>query len=123
MIWPHDMAIYYPELDTLPMELALAGGILLVAVTYLVVICAKRRPYLAVGWFWFVGTLVPVIGLVQVGSAAMADRYTYVPGIGLFIMAAWGVPELVGKWRAAQSVLRTAGAAVLAGCLIITTFQ
>ena len=51
------------------------------------------------GWLWFAGTLVPVIGIVQVGSQAMADRYTYIPLIGLFIMAAWGIPELLKKWR------------------------
>ncbi len=59
---------------------------------------ARRRRYLVVGWLWYLGTLVPVIGLVQVGAQAMADRYTYLPSIGIFIMVAWGAGELLAKW-------------------------
>ena len=55
---------------------------------------ARRRPYLAVGWFWFLGTLIPVIGLVRIGAHSMADRYTYLPAIGLYVMVVWGVAEL-----------------------------
>ena len=69
---------------------------------------------MAVGWLWYFGTLVPVIGLVQVGSQAMADRYTYVPMIGLFIMIAWGVAEIVGRWR-----LKPVWVALAAGILLL----
>ncbi len=124
MFWPKDMAAFYP-LPTAdwPVESVVAGGFMLAAVTIGVLVWARRKPYLAVGWFWFVGTLVPVIGLVHIGAASMADRYTYIPGIGLFIMVAWGMPELVAKWPQGQWILRTAGVAVLAACAVVTSLQ
>ncbi|MDI6827721.1 MAG: tetratricopeptide repeat protein, partial [Armatimonadota bacterium] len=69
-------------------------ALLLAGVTAVVIRSSRRKPYLAMGWFWYLGTLIPVIGIVQVGAQAMADRYTYIPLIGLFIMIAWGIPEL-----------------------------
>ena len=77
----------------------------LVGVTLLVIRVMRRYPYLAVGWLWYLGTLVPVIGLVQVGMQAMADRYTYIPLIGLFIMVAWGVPDILKGWRYRKMIL------------------
>ncbi|MGO9018967.1 MAG: tetratricopeptide repeat protein [Syntrophobacteraceae bacterium] len=74
------------------------------------------------GWLWFAGTLVPVIGIVQVGQQAMADRYTYIPLIGLFIMAAWGIPELLKKWRYRKEVFIASSALVLT-CLFIVTWM
>jgi cytochrome c-type biogenesis protein CcmH/NrfG len=79
---------------------------------------ARRHPYLGVGWLWYLGTLVPVIGLVQVGGQAMADRYTYVPFIGLFVMFAWGISEATASWRARKIVLSTVAVAVLVACLV-----
>jgi len=79
---------------------------------------ARRRPYLTVGWLWYLGTLVPVIGIVQVGGQAMADRYTYVPFIGLFIIVAWGISEATASWRHRMIVLSTGAAAVLLACLV-----
>ena len=78
------------------------------------VLWARRRRYLTVGWLWFLGTLVPVIGLVQVGSQAMADRYTYLPYIGLFIALGWGVADLTRRWPAAVPAV-VAPAALLLG--------
>ena len=80
-----------------PLWLVLASAVLLVAVTWFAWHVRTRAPYLAVGWFWYLGTLVPVIGLVQVGSHAMADRYTYIPLLGLFIALAWGAKGIVEK--------------------------
>ncbi len=99
MIWPNNLAVFYPHPGLLPLWQVLGAVLLLIVVTFMVIWAAKRFPYLAVGWLWYVGTLVPVIGIVQVGSQARADRYTYIPLIGLFIMAAWGIPELLKKWR------------------------
>ena len=82
---------------------------------------AKRFPYLATGWLWYVGTLVPVIGIVQVGTQAMADRYTYIPLIGLFIMVAWGVPDLLKKWKYRKEIL-VALSALSILCLSIITW-
>ena len=84
MFWPKDLSILYPHPGHWPMWQVIGSAVLLLAVCAGVVLAARRRPYLAVGWLWFCGTLVPVIGLVQVGIQSMADRYTYVPLIGLF---------------------------------------
>jgi protein O-mannosyl-transferase len=73
--------------------------LLLIAITMIVIMSVRRHPYLVTGWFWYLGTLVPVIGIVKVGSQSMADRYTYIPLIGIFIMIAWGIPELFEKWQ------------------------
>ena len=94
MIWPLDLAVFYPHPGMWPIWQVLGAGLLLVCISVLLIRAARRRPYLAVGWLWYLGTLVPVIGVVQVGAQSMADRYTYVPLIGLFIIIAWGVFDL-----------------------------
>jgi protein O-mannosyl-transferase len=94
MIWPTRLAALYPHpADTLPAWQVILSALILFGVTALVV-AFRRKRYLPVGWFWFLGTLVPVIGLVQVGDAAIADRYAYVPLIGIFVMIAWGLVDL-----------------------------
>ena len=108
--------------DTLPPWKVIGATLLLAGVTVPVVRAARRRPYLAVGWFWYLGTLVPVIGLVQVATQAMADRYTYVPLIGLFIMAAWGIPNLLDPDKR-PLVLVPAAAAALILCAVYTRAQ
>jgi Tfp pilus assembly protein PilF len=99
LIWPHDLAILYPYPEVITAGQVLAGCALLGCITFLSVRYRKRLPWLFVGWFWYVGTLVPVIGLVQVGEQAMADRYTYIPFIGLFLILIWGASVFIGKWR------------------------
>jgi protein O-mannosyl-transferase len=100
MLCPRELAVFYPHpLDALPVWKGVLCGIALVGITIWVVRQVCQAPYLAVGWFWYLGTLMPVIGLVQVGEQAMADRYTYIPLIGLFIAVAWGLPELLANWR------------------------
>jgi tetratricopeptide (TPR) repeat protein len=94
-ICPRDLCVVYLHPgDTLPLWKGISAAAVLLAITLGVVVLARRAAYLPVGWFWFLGTLVPVIGLVQVGEQAMADRYTYVPLIGVFISLAWGLPDL-----------------------------
>lgn len=100
-----------------------AGALILAAITAFVIWNLRRRPYLAVGWFWYLGTLVPVIGLVQVGAQGMADRYTYLPMIGICIMIVWSAAELVTRrprWR--DGLLFTIGG-VLAIWAVLTTIQ
>jgi tetratricopeptide (TPR) repeat protein len=95
LFWPTDLAVYYPHPGHWPLgQVMLAGGVIL-ALTVLVWVTRRRHPYMLVGWLWFVGTLVPVIGLVQVGAQAMADRYTYLPSLGVLILAVWAAYELV----------------------------
>lgn len=97
MIWPVDLAVFYPHFGMPPLWLGLASAVLLVAVTWFAWHVRTRAPYLAVGWFWYLGTLVPVIGLIQIGSHAMADRYTYIPLLGVFIALVWGAKGIVAK--------------------------
>lgn len=104
MLYPVKLAVLYPHPgSTLPIWNWLGSALLLVAFTLLVVRGSRNKPYLAVGWLWYIGTMVPVIGLVQIGIQAMADRYTYVPLIGLFIIIAWGTPDLIQSLLKARS--------------------
>ncbi|MDO8587508.1 MAG: tetratricopeptide repeat protein [Armatimonadota bacterium] len=104
-VWPTNMAVYYPHPGhTLSQGLAALAALGLLAVTAASVACAWKRQYVLVGWLWYLITLVPVIGLVQVGGQAMADRYTYLTLTGLFIAAAWGVSDLIAPRRPAQTV-------------------
>jgi tetratricopeptide (TPR) repeat protein len=96
MVWPSDLSVFYPHPgDSLPTWKVLVCTVLLVGITIWVVKGIRSVPYLAVGWFWYLGTLVPVIGIVQVGEQAMADRYMYIPMIGIFIALAWGLSDLM----------------------------
>ena len=120
-IWPDNLAVFYPHPGLRPSWQVLGAVFLIIAVTLTVILTAKRLPYLAVGWLWYAGTLVPAIGIVQVGNQAMADRYTYIPIIGLFIMAAWGIPELLEKWRYRKEALFAMWALTLP-CLFVVTW-
>ena len=123
IFWPVDLAVFYPLPHAWPVELVAASTVFLVGTTVVVVLKARSRPWLAVGWLWFTGTLVPVIGLVQVGAQSIADRYLYVPSIGLFIIATWGGAELMAGRPHRQWVLGAAGVAVLAACFTLTSGQ
>ena len=100
-----------------------AAGAALAGVTVLVVRWFRRYPYLAVGWFWYLGTLVPVIGLVQVGGQSSADRYTYLPTVGLTIMLAWGGVDLLKRYPQARKAVVTAAVAAVCICLVLTARQ
>ena len=116
MVWPNDLAILYPHpLDQLPLWQVLASGLCLLLLTALAVGLRRRCPYLLVGWLWYLGTLVPVIGLVQVGVQAMADRYTYVPLIGIFLALAWSIPSGLIGWGRVGVTAAVSG--VLVGCM------
>jgi len=124
MVWPSRLAVFYPHpFDKLPLWQVVASALLLLTVSVAVLWFARRRKYLTVGWLWYLGVLVPVIGLVQVGSQAMADRYAYLPFIGLFIMIAWGLPDLLEKWRYRKITLGAAALAVLLALAICTRLQ
>ncbi len=128
-IWPINLAVFYPHPGLLPLWQVLGAVLLLTAVTVSVIRTAKGFPCLTVGWLWFTGTLVPVIGIVQVGAQALADRYTYIPLIGLFVMAAWGIPDLLKKWRPnrfptpRKEALFAASGLVMLSLLIVTRTQ
>ncbi len=93
------LAAIYPHPESLPLWQAAGSGFLLLFISMLAVKILRNYPYFLVGWLWYIGTLVPVIGLVVIGPHGMADRYTYVPLVGLFIIVAWGIPDLISRWR------------------------
>jgi tetratricopeptide (TPR) repeat protein len=130
MFWPVDLAVFYPHRQNFLSPWQVAGALVfLLVVSVFVAWQARRRPYLAVGWLWYLGTLVPVIGLVQVGGQAMADRYTYLPLIGPFVMLAWGLPDLAAclqtagvnqaaRARVVQALVVPAAAVSLVACCV-----
>ena len=121
--WPAKLAAFYPLPPAVPLWKVVAAGALLAAITALALWRLRRQPYLTVGWLWFLGMLVPVIGLVQVGRQAMADRYTYLPSIGLFLAVAWGAAELVAGRRILRPVCATGAVAVVAALAVAAHAQ
>jgi len=123
-LWPLNLAVFYPHPENcLPLWQAVGAGLLLGGCTYLVLKMAGRHPYLLLGWFWYLGTLVPVIGLVQVGAQAMADRYTYIPLVGIFIILAWGAADLTASWRRRRLVLALAAGVLLPLLMVLAWVQ
>jgi tetratricopeptide (TPR) repeat protein len=122
MFWPAKLAVIYPYSTTVPMDELCACVLLLVALTWLALKCRQRK-YLVTGWFWYLGTLAPVIGFVQAGPQSSADRFTYIPLIGIFMMIVWGVADLAGKWRLPTWAPTLAAALVLAACAAGTELQ
>jgi tetratricopeptide (TPR) repeat protein len=123
-LWPVSLAPFYPHpRAALPAWQVAGAAALLAAVTALTLASYRRRPYLTVGWLWYVITLVPVIGVVQVGEQALADRYTYVPLIGPFVMMAWGLADLLAQRPALKTLLAPAAVASVLACAILTWRQ
>ena len=121
--WPSDLVVIYPYYQHWPLSLVIAATLLLGVLSALFALQFRRFPYLIVGWLWYLGTLVPTLGLVQVGSQAMADRYMYIPGIGLLILVVWGLTDLLGSKPWQRKGLAWLGSAALVGCFIGTSLQ
>ena len=114
--WPNNLAVYYPFAPTgIPAWQIIGAAFLLIGITAFCLFQRKIRPYLIVGWLWFLGTLVPVIGFVQVGGQTMADRYFYIPSIGLFIALVFGLADIAKSWRVAPAL----SAGIAGGVLLI----
>jgi tetratricopeptide (TPR) repeat protein len=124
MIWPSNLAVFYPPPGTLAWSQVAAPALVIVLVSMVVLWLARPRPYILVGWLWYLGTLVPFIGLVQAGLwPAMADRFVYVPLIGLFIIIAWGVPDLLAEYRYRLAIMTLAAGIVLSALAVRTWTQ
>ena len=109
MLWPVNLAVFYPHPENrLPLWEIICPLLLLICITAVAITLRKQRPYLIAGWLWYLGMLVPVIGLVQVGWQGRADRYTYLPQIGLYIAVTWAVTDLTALWQHQRSILSTA---------------
>jgi protein O-mannosyl-transferase len=121
--WPSPLIVFYPYVPHRPLWQPVAAAVFLVAVTGVAVRLWRSRPYLAVGWFWYLGMLVPVIGLVQVGAQSMADRYTYLPLVGIFILTVWGSADLLANRRFGRESLAVLAAAAILACTVLTARQ
>ena len=122
--WPNDLAVYYPFAPAgIPLWQIVGAALLLIGITAFCISQRKIRPYLIVGWLWFVGTLIPVIGLVQVGGQTMADRYFYIPSIGLFIAIVFGVANIAQTGRVAWAFSVATIAVVLLVLATLTNAQ
>jgi tetratricopeptide (TPR) repeat protein len=122
-LWPTNLAAFYPRTPGgLPAWRVAAAAGFLAVVTALVLAAARRRPYLAVGWLWYLGTLLPVSGVVQLPSYALADRYTYIPSIGLLVLVVWGLADLVSRPVRVWVLAPLAGAVLLA-CVLLCREQ
>src|SRR5882724_3333973 len=122
LFWPAKLSVFYPHPGFWPVLVVIFAAVLLVTISVLVLVL-RRLPYLAVGWFWFIGTLVPVIGLVQVGWQSIADRYTYIPYIGIFIILVWLSKKFIRRWSARVIPLTIAGSVVLIVLAMLTRQQ
>ncbi len=121
--WPQDLAVLYPLPGQVPISHAILAFIFLGCLSVLSIWLSRRSPFLVTGWLWFLGTLVPVIGLIQVGLQAMADRYTYIPSIGLSILAVWGVAEGTKKLRHRSLVIIVSSCVIMLWLIITTRSQ
>jgi len=124
MVWPKGFSVFYPyPIDELYMWKGLVSGFVLTGITIIILRLTKKAPYLSVGWLWYLGTLMPTIGLVQVGQQAMADRYAYVPLIGIFIIIAWGLPDLLQNYSFRKKLLSVLSGIFFSVLITLTSVQ
>ena len=123
MIWPYPLAILYPRQVVLPFWQVAISFLLLTGFSLVLIRYRKNHPYFLIGWLWFLGTMVPVIGIAQSGPQTMADRFAYIPFIGLYMMVAWGLMALLQRWPHKKTVSVLVGAAVLATLMLVARTQ
>jgi tetratricopeptide (TPR) repeat protein len=121
--WPQNLCVFYPYPEHISLVTVCLAAILLVIVSVVSIWQWRRQPYLLIGWLWFLGTLLPVIGLVQLGEQAMADRYTYIPEIGLLFCVVWGGYALTKTWKRQVLILSMTAMAVIIACMMLTYRQ
>jgi hypothetical protein len=122
-IWPENLTVFYPHPGHWPLVMVVPAAAFVLTACLGALWLGRRFPFLAIGWFWFLGTLIPVIGLVQAGIQSMADRYTYVPLIGIFIIISWGAAELFARWRGPKMIMAIMAGLVLIACAFRTRDQ
>ena len=124
MFWPSDLAIFYPHPhDQLHLGVVLACAALVIAITLVAIFLRKRHPYIFVGWFWYLVLVAPVLGIFQAGLQARADRFTYLPHIGVSIAVTWTVAELTHQWRRRRVILAAVGSFIIVACTIVSWKQ
>ncbi len=123
MIWPHKLAVFYPFPDNFP-GWKIGGAVFLLAgITMLALKSARRYPFFIVGWLWYLGTLFPVIGLIKIGDFSLADRYTYIPLTGIFVIIAWGIPEMCAPLSFKKLFIGAAAAIAITGLAVASHYQ
>lgn len=123
MFWPRRLSVFYPYLDIVPVWAAVSALAAILVVSVLAVAAWRTRPYFATGWFWYLGTLVPVIGLVRVGGGSHADHLTYIPMLGLTMILAWGVADVLRQWPRMKPAIAAAAVVVCAVCMALAWKQ
>jgi tetratricopeptide (TPR) repeat protein len=123
IFWPADLCAFYPHPGHWPPGKVLLAGLLILCISLMTFILLRQRPYLFTGWFWFLGTLVPVIGLVQVGVQSIADRYTYIPSMGILMALVWETYRMTRKWRCQKIALGAAAGVLVFICIALTRHQ
>jgi Tfp pilus assembly protein PilF len=121
--WPVRLAPFYPPVERWPLVVWIGAALLLLVITFAAMRMRHSQPYLLVGWLWFLGTLVPVIGLVQIGEQSIADRYSYLPSLGILLGLVWGITDLTAPWRFRRAALATTLSALLTVCFLLTQAQ
>jgi len=121
--WPHDMAVFYPFSAQIPLLPVIVASLLILVITTFVIVMVRRLPYLFIGWIWYVITIAPVIGIIKVGDFAMADRYHYLPSIGISIMLVWGIPALIKSEATRKKFFPTAAIAFLVFLTVLSWKQ
>jgi len=121
--WPVDLAVFYPYEYTFPLWKILFFCFILIVITIVIICTIKKKPFLFVGWFWYLGTLIPAIGLVHSGMQSMADRHTYLPSVGIAVMLAWGLPLLLPRKEIRKGILFPLGIAILVILSVLTYRQ
>ena len=121
--WPHNMAVFYPFPFQIPAGQVIGASLLIILISAAVIVMAKRMPYLFVGWMWYAIAIAPVIGIIQIGDFAMADRYHYLPSVGIAVMLTWGIPSLIKNEDIRKKILSPVAIAVLAILAFITWQQ
>jgi protein O-mannosyl-transferase len=124
MIWPARLAVLYPYPEgTLKVGQAILALLLLLSISAAVFLWRRKYPFLVTGWLWYLGMLIPMIGIVQVGSQVRADRYTYLPQIGLYILCVWGTAELLHQWRRSRVIPAAAALLIITALITRSYFQ
>ena len=121
--WPHNLTVFYPFPEQIPQWQVLGAIVLIIIISASVVVMAKHLPYLFVGWLWYTITIAPIIGIIQSGEQAMADRFTYLPSVGIAVMLAWGIPFLFPSADMRKKIVFPVGIAVLAILAVLTWQQ
>jgi tetratricopeptide (TPR) repeat protein len=123
LFWPDNLAVFYPYPGSIDFGASTFELIVLAAISFAALKYARKYPFIIVGWLWFIITLLPVIGMIQVGKQAMADRYTYFPSIGVFMIVAFGLPILVGRFTQHRHVLAVASTCAIMACMYVSWTQ